>query len=197
MNFLREPPCSITPNAAMDESGLEAAREFVDELILLGVFREIDEGMRVLSNAPLFVVPKPGQPGQWRCIADMKAGGQNDCIGPDPCFLPRTGHILEELYAGGYSAVVDLSKYFHNFPTHVDDRPYLGLLHPITQVLYAYFGLPMGSANSPAASGRAGNSFMRMIRESFKIFSGIGKANCYWTSFESLGFEPNLGYCFV
>ena len=95
MNFLREPPCNITPNAAIDESGLEAAREFVDKLILLGVFREIDEGMRVLSNAPLFVVPKPGQPGQWRCIADMRAGGQNDCIGPDPCFLPRTGHILE------------------------------------------------------------------------------------------------------
>ena len=177
MKFLREPSCHITPNAAMDKSGLEAACEFVDKLILLGVFREIDEGMRVLSNTPLFVVPKPGHPGQQRCIEDMKTGGQNDCIGPDLYFLPRMGHILKELYAGGYSVVVDLSKYLHNFPTHVDDRPYLGLIHPITQVLYAYFGLPMGSANSPVASGRAGNSFMWMIRESFKIFSGVGKAN--------------------
>ena len=65
MNFLRPPPPHLLPNAEMDESGLEAARKFVDELILLGVFREIDEGMKVLSNAPLFVVPKPGQPGQW------------------------------------------------------------------------------------------------------------------------------------
>ena len=93
--------------------------------------------------------------------------------------------------------MVDFSKFFHNFPTHVDDRPHLGLIHPITQVLYAYFGLPMGSSNFPAASGRAGNSFMRMIRESFEIFSGVGKENCYWTSFESLGFEPDLGYDFV
>ena len=59
----------------MDESDLEAAQEFVDELILLGVFREIDKGLKVFSDAPLFVVPKPGQPGQWQCIADMKKGG--------------------------------------------------------------------------------------------------------------------------
>ena len=104
----------------------------------------------------------------------MKKGGQNECIGPDPWFLPRTGHILEEMYTGGYSAVVDLSKYFHNFPTHKDDRPYLGLIHPITGVLYSYFGLQMGSANSPATSGRAGNSFMRSIRERFSLFTGLG-----------------------
>jgi hypothetical protein len=197
MNFLKKPRTQLVPNANMDVSGMEAARKFVDELVSLGVFREIDEGLKVLANAPLFVVPKPGQPGQWRCIADMKKGGQNDCIGSDPCFLPRTGHILEEMYAGGYSAVVDLSKYFHNFPTHKDDRPYLGLIHPVTEVLLAYFGLPMGSSNSPATSGRAGNSFMRKIREKFSLFSGIGKANCYWTQFRDLGYDPDLGYGFV
>ena len=124
-------------------------------------------------------------------------GGQNDCIGADPCFLPRTSHILEEMYTGGFSAVFDLSKYFHNYPTHKDDRPYLGLIHPITGVLYSYFGLPMGSANSPAVSGRGGNSFMRSMRERFELFTGKGSANCYWTSFEGLGFDPKLGYGFI
>ena len=127
----------------------------------------------------------------------MKKGGQNDCIGADPCFLPRTSHILEEMYTGGFSAVVDLSKYFHNYPTHKDDRPYLGLIHPITGVLYSYFGLPMGSANSPAVSGRGGNSFMRSMRERFELFTGNGSPNCYWTSFEGLGFDPKLGYGFI
>ena len=198
MNFLTTPKTKLMPNSEMDVSGLEAAREFVDELVTLGVFREIDDGLRILANAPLFVVPKPGQPGQWRCIADMKKGGQNDCIGSDPCFLPRTGHILEEMYAGGYSAVVDLSKYFHNFPTHKDDRPYLGMIHPVTGVLLAYFGLPMGSSNSPATSGRAGNSFMRKLREDFRhVFSGVGNANCYWTKFQDLGYDPDRGYGFV
>lgn len=34
---------------------------------------------------------------------------------------------------GRWSVVLDLSKYFHNFPTHPDDRAYLGTVHPITQ----------------------------------------------------------------
>ena len=64
MNFLKKPRTQLVPNADMDVSGMEAARKFVDELVSLGVFREIDEGLKVLANAPLFVVPKPGQPGQ-------------------------------------------------------------------------------------------------------------------------------------
>ena len=67
----------MVDNAEMTDSKLVAATEFVDELVSLGVLCEADEGMKILSNAPLFVVPKAGQPGQWRCIADMKAGGQN------------------------------------------------------------------------------------------------------------------------
>jgi hypothetical protein len=59
-------------------------------------------------------------------------GGQNDCIGADPCVLPRVSHIVDTMYTVGYSAVVDLSKYFHNFMVHPEDRPYMGLKHPIT-----------------------------------------------------------------
>ena len=171
----------------MTDSKLVAATEFVDELVSLGVLCKADEGMKILSNAPLFVVPKAGQPGQWRCIADMKAGGQNACIRTDPCFLPCTHHILDEMYAGGFSAVVDLSKHFNNFPTHPDDRPYLGCIHPVTKILLTYFGLPIGSSNSPATSGHAGNSFIRKIQENFEIFAGVGKPNCYWTHYKGLG----------
>ena len=127
----------------------------------------------------------------------MRKGGQNECIGADPVFLPRTSHILEEMYEGGYSAVVDMSKYFYNIPTHPDDHPFLGLIHPITGILYAYFGLPMGSSNSPSAASRIGNSFMRKLREKFEIFSGVGEANCFWSSFEEIGYDPRRGYGFV
>ena len=74
-NFLISPPESLTPNAAMDESGLAAAAAFVDELLDLGVIRSIEEGMKIVANAHLFVVPKDGQHGEWRIIADMKKGG--------------------------------------------------------------------------------------------------------------------------
>ena len=150
MNFLTEPVHQIQPNSPMGPDELKVAEEFVDELVALGVLRPpaTDDGnpIDIVTNAPLFTVPKPGQPGQYRCIADMLKGGQNASVGNDPVVLPRASHILDELYHGGWSAVFDFSKYFYNFPTHQDDRPYLGLLHPRTHDLLAYFGLPVGGA---------------------------------------------------
>lgn len=84
-------------------------------------------------------------------IADMKAGGQNEAIGNDPVYLPQIAHILPQLYNGGYSAVIDASKFFCQFPTHPQDQPYLGVVHPgdDNRLLY-YGGLPMGAGNSPS-----------------------------------------------
>lgn len=193
-NFLKEPPHRITPNAPMDAAMLEAAADFVDELMDLGVVGTVDAGLEVLCNAPMFVVPKPGQEGQWRVIADAFRGGQNSCVGQDPVFLPRLSHILDQMYTGGFSAVVDLSKFFYNFPTHPDDRPYMGVLHPITEVLYTYWGLSMGAGNSPALAGRFGLAFVRMLKERFEEFQGDPGVNSWWTSFSYSGFDPDLGF---
>ena len=143
MNFLHDPIPCIHPNAEMDEEQLEVAANFVDELISLGVLRPLPEGEEVVCTAPLFCVPKEGQPGEWRVIADMLRGGQNECVGSDPVFLPRVTHILDSLYEGGYSAVADASKFFWNFPTVPSERKYLGTLHPRDGRLLAYYGLPM------------------------------------------------------
>jgi hypothetical protein len=40
----------------------------------------------------------------------------------DPTVFPKSGVILDQLYAGGYSAVVDASKFFYNFPTKPEER---------------------------------------------------------------------------
>jgi hypothetical protein len=71
----------------------------------------------------------------WWVIADMKAGGQNATVGSDPVYLPCIGYILDELYTGGYMAVVDASKFFHQFSTHPADRPFLGVVQPISSTL--------------------------------------------------------------
>jgi hypothetical protein len=197
MNFLVPPVACIHDNAPMDQEQLDVAAAFVDELLELKIVKLMDEGREVLANAPLFTVPKEGQEGQWRVIADMLRGGQNSCIGPDPCVLPRQSHILDQMYEGGYSAVVDASKFFHQFPTHPDDRPYLGLKHPITGVLYVYRGLPMGGGSSPGLAGQYGLSLLRLLREKCKLFQGEAKANCWWTGFSETGFDPKLGYGFI
>jgi hypothetical protein len=79
--------------------------------------------------------------------------------------------------------VVDASKFFYQFTTHPDDRPFLGLHHPITGIMYAYGGLHMGARSSPCLAGRYGLSLIRMIRKQCKLFQGTPWANCYWTGF--------------
>lgn len=194
MNFVEVPPAQIHPNSPMDEEQTTIAAEFVDELLELGALGIPPDDRPVLTNAPLFCVPKPGQPGQWRVIANMLDGGQNSYIANDPVYLNRTGHILDQMYTGGYTAVVDASKFFYQFKTHPEDRPYLGVLHPITQILLEYRGLPMGSGNSPALACRYGLAFLRVLREQHAIFRGEPKANCWWSGFTGLGYDPNLGY---
>jgi hypothetical protein len=114
MNFLAEPPPGLVANSEMTEQQLETGAEFVDELIALGVLQIPLEPL--LNSFPLFLVEKVVQE-QWRCIADGKSGGQNDVCSSDPVHLGSPDDILPFLYTGGFSAVIDISKFFHMFPT--------------------------------------------------------------------------------
>jgi hypothetical protein len=77
----------------MGPEELKVAEEFVEELVALGVLRppadEDGNPFDVVTNAPVLTVPKPGQPGQYRCIADKLKGGQNASVRNDQVFLPR------------------------------------------------------------------------------------------------------------
>lgn len=193
MNFLTEPEAKITPNNDMDGPATEVAAEFADELIRIGTLVGVPEGEQMLTNAPLFCLPKLGQEDQWRCIADMKSGGQNEHIGKDPVHLSRPEDILHRMYTGGYSAVVDASKFFYNFPTLPADRPYLGCIHPKTGEYLYYLGLPMGSASSPALTGKYGASLLRQIREQESVFQGTMQENGWRLHFEDGEFDPHKG----
>ena len=195
MNFLRPPPAVIHPNSDMDADQLRVAGEFVDELLALSILIPPPPGVSVLATTPLFCVPKEGQPDQWRVIADMLRGGQNTVVGADPVFLPKISHILDSLYTGGYSAVVDASKFYHQFPTRAEDQPYLGVVHPVSQQQYVWAGLPMGAGNSPAMGNRFGVAFLRKLLSNSAIFQGDPQDNCYWTHFSGRRpYDPTLGY---
>ena len=196
MGFLSDPPTADHPNSDMDEEQLRVAGQFVDELLEIGAIGPAPDGHKPVCNTPLFCVPKPHQPGEWRVIADCKAGGQNEHIGADPVFLNRPLHILEQMYTGGYTVVADASKFFYQFPVHPDDQKFLGILHPITGEWYVWKGCPMGSGSSPALAGRYGLAFVRMLRERSHWFQGKGSANCYWTELREEGYDPKRGYGF-
>jgi hypothetical protein len=83
MNFLAEPRHELTPNSEMEEEQIVIAEEFLDELVDLGVLVEVQPGA-IVANGPLFCLDKPGQPGQWRILSDMRRGGQTKLLGRIP-----------------------------------------------------------------------------------------------------------------
>jgi hypothetical protein len=107
MNFLITPAGELQMNSEMDDLEKTVAGKFVDELESLGILAEAKG--ELIANCALFCVDKgPKQPDEKRCIADMKKGGQNACIGKDPTFLVRSEDILPHLYPGGWTAIAEM-----------------------------------------------------------------------------------------
>jgi hypothetical protein len=198
MNFMHQPRCEITPNSPMDEEQIAIAEEFLDELVSLGTFIPVAPG-EMVANGPLFCLPKPGQPGQWRILSDMKRGGQNAAIGPDPTVFPKSEHILDQMYTNGWSAVVDASKFFYQFKTHPKDRKYLGCIHPRhPEQHYVYGGLAMGAGNSPALAGRYGAALLELLRLKSQYFQGQVQQNTWWAHYAfDKPLDPELGHGLV
>lgn len=71
------------------------AAEFVDELVDLGVLSPNPGGVK--TAAPMFMLPKDKQLGQWRVLANFKEGGRNNVVASDPVYLNRLTHILEQM----------------------------------------------------------------------------------------------------
>jgi hypothetical protein len=198
MNFLKEPPLDIQPNADMDVDQLEMACEFVDELLALEALEEDDPADPVRANAPMFLLPKPGQPGQWRILANLRAGGQNTVVGADPTVFPKSAHILSQMYSGGWSTVIDASKFFYQFNVQKQDRKYLGCLHPKTAKHLQYAALPMGASQSPALAGRYGSSFLRLLRSRCKNYQGTQRCNMWLNALtEATDYDSTVGHGIV
>lgn len=196
MRFMIDPGVELVPNPPLTPEQLEVVCQFVDELRGLGVVRPATRALRRVC--PLFVVQKAGQPGQWRCIADMKRGGQNGCCSLDPIYLPSSKDILPHLYAGGWSAVADASKYFHNFLTLPEERDLIGIQHPKTGEALWYVGLPMGSVNSPSISCRYGEGILDMLRAESSLFRAVTYQENTWRMALTHGsYQPHLGHGYV
>ena len=70
MNFMEPPPPGLAPNQELKGEALTTAVRFIEELAYLNVQRKAATHEKIFNNFPLFLVPKSGQPGEYRCIAD-------------------------------------------------------------------------------------------------------------------------------
>jgi hypothetical protein len=168
------------------------ACKFVDKLIRLRVLVPAEGELK--GNCPLFCVEKPHEAGAYRCIANAKTGGQNACMGRDQVYLVRSEDILSHLYEGGWLAVADASKHFHNFQTRKEQRQYLGCVHPRDESRWVYRGLPMGTGNSPAISCRLGNSGIHKLRDGNPLFKGKVIENTWRRNLDGQGYVNGIGH---
>jgi hypothetical protein len=117
MNFMKTPEPGLEENAKMTESQIKIVVYFVSELISLGILVLIPICVLLLNSCPPFMVPKPGQPGQWRCITDIKKGRQNQACDADPVHMACPEDVLHQMHPGSFSSVIAASKYLHTFLT--------------------------------------------------------------------------------
>jgi hypothetical protein len=193
MNFMETPAPILEDNDKMTESKLTISVAFVTDLISLGVLALVPQGVLLMNVCPLLLVTNPGQPDQWRCIADMKKGHQHKSCAADPVHMTCPEDILPRMYPGGFSSVIDAYKFFHMFLTADEERQFMGLKHPYTGDLYWSTRLPMGSSNSPAVSGRFGAAFLRFIFQEVEEMQGEVVINDWKVALEGDKFDPKLG----
>jgi hypothetical protein len=193
MNFMETPAPVLEGNGKMTESQLTIAVAFVTELISIGDLALVPHGVLLMNVCPLFLVAKPGQPCQWRCIAYMKKGHQNQSCAADLVHTTCPEDILPRMYPGDFSSIIDASKFFHIFLTVDEELTFMGLIHPDTGDHYWYTRLPMGSSNPPAVSGRFGAAFFRLIFQEVEEMQGDVLINDWKVALEGDGFDPKLG----
>jgi hypothetical protein len=192
LGFLLHPSGQVVENGPMTDEDRKVAGRFVDELTSLGVLQPATVPLE--GNCPLFCVDKAYDSTQKRCIANCKEGGQNACMGKDPVYLVGKEVMLGQLYTGGYTAIADASKQFHNFPVHPEERHLLGCIHPVTAAELVYAGLPMGTTNSPPIACRINNGAMRQLRDQDELFQGSIRVNTWANCMGGVPYVPEYGH---
>jgi hypothetical protein len=192
LGFLIPPSGELALNGKFTPEEREVAGRFIDELKELGVIIAATEELK--ANRPLFCVDKSYDSDLKRCIASCKGGGQNACMGKDPVYLVQKKTMLWRMYAGGWTGIADASKQFRTFPTHPEERKYLGCIHPVTDEKLVYAGLPMGATNSLPIVCKINNLALQQLCEECELFSGTPEINTWSEALRMGSYERRNGH---
>jgi hypothetical protein len=118
----------------------------------------------------------------------MEKGHQNQSSAADPVHMTCPEDIIPRMYPGGFSAVIDASKYFHMILALDEERKIMCVIHPDTGDRYWYTCLHVSSANSPAVSGH----FRLICHEVEEMQWEVQINNGGW-HWKVAGLTPNLG----
>ena len=109
-------------------------------------------------NTTIFLVPKPGRPGQFRTVLDFRP--VNMVTQPEfQSAMQSAQRMLEQLQRAKWLSVGDLNDGFYQLPLHPDDR-YLTAF-TVGGVQYQYLVAPQGLYGVPLAFQREVNRILK------------------------------------
>lgn len=146
----------------MEEGGaVQAAESEVQRLLKSGVLEKVEVG-QALFVSPIFVVPKPGQPGKWRLIHDLRWLNEH-CV-PALKFKQEKIGNLEYLACPGDEMISwDMLDGFYMVGIHPDHRKYFQF--ELNGEIYQYTALPMGWTWSPYIYHKCMRPFVKLLRK--------------------------------
>jgi len=102
------------------------------------------------------------------------------------------------LYSGGWTAIADASKYFHNYQTLPEEQELIGIVHPTTGEHLWYVGLPMGSVNSPSIACCFGEDILDLLREESLVYRSFKQVENTWhTALQCGKYDAAIGHGYV
>jgi len=135
----------VFSNLRCQEGMYEVLDVQLKQLLVHGAIRQVEQ--RPFLVSPIGLIPKPGQPGKWRLILDLRYLNQ---------FLDEFPFSMETLQAtrfvlerGDWCFVIDLTSAYHHVPVRVQDQGFLGFQWK--GCYFVFCVLPFGMSTAPSA----------------------------------------------
>ena len=153
---------------------------------------EISVGTTVLAS-PFGVIPKSGQPGEWRLINDLSSpsgSSVNDCIDRGCCSnkyasLDTAAGLVRACGRGVLMAKMDFRHAYRVVPVHPADRPLLGMCW--RGKAYVDMALPFELGSAPKIFSAVADILLWVIRR-----KGVGDSIHYLDDFFFVGGPESL-----
>ena len=159
--WIRGPPRPFHRGVSFKGLEAEKERQLLEQLQALLDVGAVEPGRRARWVSQAFLVPKPGSPGKWRLVVDLRH--INQYLRKMLCryeTLKKLRHVMRE---GDWMLSLDLQDGFYTVGVHEEHRDYLTF--EVAGVgLFRFKALPMGLSASPSIFTSTVNTFVRALR---------------------------------
>lgn len=139
----------------------DVLRRWLEDMMSRGL---VEPTRTARHTSPIFCVPKPRSPGQWRVVMDMRA--VNASLAEVSSFtLPEPSELLHDCAHAKFVSAIDLRDGYYCLGLHPDDRDETAFI--VDHRTYRLTVAPMGCSQTPAA-------FQAMVSRALREYDLLG-----------------------